>query len=104
MARDRGPFRTGERVLVPHTDKYYEAKVCGRMLPVCPQYWSVSIIFTTIVCTADLEVREAQRRSLVLPYTLQRESSTCSSWMNGSFLPPVEQIQNIKSCSSQMHM
>ncbi|EIE25227.1 MRG-domain-containing protein [Coccomyxa subellipsoidea C-169] len=26
MARDRGPFRTGERVLVPHTDKYYEAK------------------------------------------------------------------------------
>ena len=31
MARDRGPFRTGERVLVPHTDKYYEAKVCGLM-------------------------------------------------------------------------
>ncbi|CAL8461794.1 g1325 [Coccomyxa elongata] len=27
MARDRGPFRTGERVLVPHTDKYYEAKI-----------------------------------------------------------------------------
>ena len=27
MPRDRGPFRTGERVLVPHTDKYYEAKV-----------------------------------------------------------------------------
>ncbi|KAK9820555.1 hypothetical protein WJX72_011618 [[Myrmecia] bisecta] len=24
--RDRGPFRVGERVLVPHTDKYYEAK------------------------------------------------------------------------------
>ena len=26
--RDRGPFRIGEKVLVPHTDKYYEAKVC----------------------------------------------------------------------------
>lgn len=24
---DRGPFRPGERVLVPHTDKFYEAKV-----------------------------------------------------------------------------
>ncbi|CAK0783845.1 hypothetical protein CVIRNUC_007045 [Coccomyxa viridis] len=27
MPRDRGPFRNGERVLVPHTDKYYEAKI-----------------------------------------------------------------------------
>ncbi len=27
MPRDRGPFRSGERVLVPHTDKYYEAKI-----------------------------------------------------------------------------
>ncbi len=26
-ARDRGAFRTGERVLVPHTDKFYVAKV-----------------------------------------------------------------------------
>lgn len=25
--RDRGAFRTGERVLVPHTDKFYVAKV-----------------------------------------------------------------------------
>jgi hypothetical protein len=27
MPRDSGPFRVGERVLVPHTDKYYDAKV-----------------------------------------------------------------------------
>ena len=27
MPRDRGPFRVGERVLVPHTDKFYVAKV-----------------------------------------------------------------------------
>ena len=28
--RDRGPFRVGEKVLVPHTDKFYVAKVSGQ--------------------------------------------------------------------------
>jgi hypothetical protein len=28
--RDRGSYRTGERVLVPHTDKFYVAKVVVR--------------------------------------------------------------------------
>ena len=26
-SKDTGPFKHGEKVLVPHTDKHYEAKV-----------------------------------------------------------------------------
>lgn len=29
MPKDTGPFKHGEKVLVPHTDKLYEAKVSG---------------------------------------------------------------------------
>ena len=38
--KDTGPFRVGERVLVPHTDKYYAAKVGGSSLQACLS-WAV---------------------------------------------------------------
>ena len=29
--KDTGPFKHGEKVLVPHTDKHWEAKVCEEL-------------------------------------------------------------------------
>jgi hypothetical protein len=45
MPRDPGPFKVGETVLVPHTDKYYEAKVGAvRVGPICPPTYSLSTL------------------------------------------------------------
>jgi hypothetical protein len=60
MPRDSGPFRVGERVLVPHTDKYYEAKVS-----VCVTL-SMSGACAVLVMVVTEEV-ELQSRECMLP-------------------------------------
>ena len=97
MPRDRGPFRVGERVLVPHTDKFYVAKV--PLVFSCKTLWQrrySNLLHLPCMLSAGAEGREATGWHLVLPASLQRlEQGTawhhqcmmCPSIANFSILP-----------------